>query len=155
MVAVRRLCALHAVSRSCYLGQQTRTSVKPDLELTKEIEAIALKWTGYGYRRVTHELARRGRPTNHKRVLRVMRAGGLLCRPKRRVQATTDSAHSERRFENLLPTVVPTQPNQVWQVDLTSVRVNQRCVGRTPCSGLGAMNLWRFCRTPGPRAARE
>ncbi|MFB9995512.1 IS3 family transposase [Deinococcus oregonensis] len=127
-VSVRRLCELHAVSRSWYLGQQTRIPVDPDLGLAQEIEAIALKWTGYGYRRVTHELARRGRPTNHKRVLRVMRAGGLLCRPKRRFQATTDSTHSERRFENLLPTVVPTQPNQVWQVDLTYVRVRQGCV---------------------------
>ncbi|UQN09462.1 DDE-type integrase/transposase/recombinase [Deinococcus sp. QL22] len=99
--------------------------MKPDLDLTKEIEAIVLKWNGYGYRRVTHELACRGRPTNHKRVLRMMRAGGLLCRPKRRFQATTDSTHSERRFPNLLPTVVPTQPNQVWQVDLTHVRVRQ------------------------------
>ncbi|WP_026299152.1 IS3 family transposase [Deinococcus aquatilis] len=124
-VSVRRLCELHAVSRSWYLGQQTRRPVDPDLGLAQEIEAIALKWTGYGYRRVTHELARRGRPINHKRVLRVMRAGGLLCRPKRRFQATTDSTHSERRFANLLPTVVPTQPNQVWQVDLTYVRVRQ------------------------------
>ncbi|UQN04899.1 IS3 family transposase [Deinococcus sp. QL22] len=122
-VSVRRLCELHAVSRSWYLGQQTRTPIDPDLGLAKEIEAVVLKWSGYGYRRVTHELARRGRPTNHKRVLRVMRAGGLLCRPKRRFQATTDSTHSERRFENLLPTVVPKQPNQVWQVDLTYVRV--------------------------------
>ncbi|MFB9994799.1 IS3 family transposase [Deinococcus oregonensis] len=123
MVAVRRLCELHAVSRSWSLGQQTRAPVDPDLGLAREIEAVVLKWSGYGYRRVTHELARRGRPTNHKRVLRVMRAKGVLCRPKRRFQATTDSTHSERRFPNLLPTVVPTQPNQVWQVDLTSVRV--------------------------------
>ena len=67
-VSVRRLCELHAVSRSWYVGQQKRTPVNLDMDLTKEIEAIALKWTGYGYRRVTHELARRGRPTNHKRV---------------------------------------------------------------------------------------
>lgn len=123
-VSVRRLCELHAVSRSWYVGRP-RAPVDPDLGLAQDIEAIVLKWSGYGYRRVTHELARRGRPTNHKRVLRVMRAGGLLCRPKRRFQATTDSTHSERRFSNLLATVVPTQPNQVWQVDLTYVRVQR------------------------------
>ena len=67
-VSVRRLCELHGVSRSWYLGQQTKTPVDPDFGLAKEIEAIALKWNGYGYRRVTHELARRGRPTNYKRV---------------------------------------------------------------------------------------
>ncbi len=67
-VSVRRWCEWHAVSRSWYLGRQARTPVDPDLGLAKEIEAIALKWSGYGYRRVTHELARRGRPTHHKRV---------------------------------------------------------------------------------------
>jgi putative transposase len=57
-----------------------------------------------------------------------MRAGGVFCRPKRRFQATTDSTHSERRFENLLPTVVPKPPNPVWQVDLTDVRVKHGVV---------------------------
>ncbi|WP_368733639.1 IS3 family transposase [Deinococcus alpinitundrae] len=39
---------------------------------------MVLKWSGYGDRRVTHELARRGRPANHKRVLRVMRERRLI-----------------------------------------------------------------------------
>jgi transposase InsO family protein len=84
---------------------------------------VVLKFSGYGYRRVTHELARRGRPVNHKRVLRVMRERRLLCRPKRRYQTTTDSAHTETRFSNLLPQAVPTQPDQVWQADLTYIRI--------------------------------
>lgn len=80
---------------------------------------------GYGYRRVTRELARRGRPANHKRVLRVMRERRLLCRPRRRYRATTDSNHNEKRFPNLLREVVPVRPDQVWQADLTYVRVQQ------------------------------
>ena len=96
-----------------------------DQPLAEDIEAVVLKWSGYGYRRVSKELARRGRPANHKRVLRVMREHRLLCRPKRRYQTTTDSTHSETRFPNLLPQVVPTKPDQVWQADLTYVRVQQ------------------------------
>ncbi|WP_161884515.1 IS3 family transposase, partial [Deinococcus alpinitundrae] len=84
-----------------------------------------LKWSGYGYRRVTRELARRGQGVNHKRVLRVMRERRLLCRPKRRYQRTTDSTHNEKRFPNLLPQTMPTKPDQVWQADLTYVRVKQ------------------------------
>ena len=122
-VSVRRLCELHDVSRSWYIHQLGREQVDRDQPLAEDIEAVVLKWSGYGYRRVTHELARRGRPANHKRVLRVMRERRLLCRPKRRYQATTDSIHSETRFANLLPQVVPTKPNQVWQADLTYVRV--------------------------------
>jgi len=124
-VSVRRLCKLHDVSRSWYAHQQGREVEDQDQPLAEDIEAIVLKWSGYGYRRVTHELARRGRPANHKRVLRVMRKRRLLCRPKRRYQATTDSTHSQTRFPNLLPHVIPSRPDQVWQADLTYVRVKQ------------------------------
>ena len=96
---------------------------KRDEALAQASEAVVLKWSGYGYRRVTHELARRGRPANHKRVLRVMRERRLLCRPKRRYQTTTDSLHNETCFPNLLPDVVPVKPDQVWQADLTCIRV--------------------------------
>lgn len=124
-VAVRRLCELHGVSRSWFYAQQDGAKKDADQALSEEIEAVVIEFQGYGYRRVTRELARRGRPVNHKRVLRVMRERKLLCRPKRRYRATTDSRHSETRFPNLLPQVTPVQPDQVWQADLTYVRVQQ------------------------------
>ncbi|MFK7604357.1 IS3 family transposase [Deinococcus sp. SM5_A1] len=124
-MSVRRLCELHDVSRSWYVHQLGREAVDQDQQLAEDIEAVVLKWTGYGYRRVTHELARRGRPANHKRVLRVMRERRLLCRTRRRFQTTTDSTHNQSRFANLLPHVILTRPDQVWQADLTYIRVKQ------------------------------
>ncbi|GGK36791.1 transposase [Deinococcus malanensis] len=122
-VSVRCLCRLHDVSRSWYLQRQGTQVTDRDQPLAEEIEAVVLKWSGYGYRRVTCELARRGLWANHKRVLRVMRERRLWCRPKRRHQATTDSAHQGARFPNLLPEMVADRPDQVWQADLTYVRV--------------------------------
>lgn len=124
-VSVRRLCELHNVSRSWLYEQQGREEVDPDQALCQDIEVIVEEFNGYGYRRVTRELAPRGRPANHKRVLRVMRERRLLCRPRRRYRATTDSNHNEKRFPNLLREVVPVRPDQVWQADLTYVRVQQ------------------------------
>ena len=124
-VSVRRLCELHGVSRSWFYEQQRREEVDPDEALVGDIEAVVEEFVGYGYRRVTRELARRGRPANHKRVLRVMRERRLLCRPKRRYRATTNSNHNGQRFPNLLREVVPVRPDQVWQADLTDVRVQQ------------------------------
>lgn len=124
-VSVRRLCELHGVSRSWFYKQQRREEVDPDQALVGDIEAVVEEFVGYGYRRVTRELARRGRPANHKRVLRVMRERRLLCRPKRRFRATTDSNHDDTRFPNLLREVIPVRPDQVWQADLTYVRVQQ------------------------------
>lgn len=54
-----------------------------------------------------------------------MRERRLLCRPKRRDRATTNSNHSETRFPNLLPEMIPVRPDQVWQADLTYVRVQR------------------------------
>ena len=122
-MSVRRLCELHGVNRSWFYEQQGREEVDADQALSQDIEAVVVEFNGYGYRRVTRELARRGRPVNHKRVLRVMRERQLLCRPKRRYRATTDSNHNEKRFPNLLRGVVPVRPDQVWQADLTYVRV--------------------------------
>jgi len=45
---------------------------------------VADEFPGYGYRRVTLELRRRGRLVNHKRVARVMKAAGLGVKPRRR-----------------------------------------------------------------------
>lgn len=124
-VSVRRLCELHDVSRSWFYEQQGREEQDADQALCQDIEAVVEEFSGYGYRRVTRELARRGRPVNHKRVLRVMRERRLLCRPKRRYRATTDSNHNEKRFPNLLREVIAVRPDQVWQADLTYVRVQQ------------------------------
>jgi len=65
-----------------------------------------LAFPGYGYRRVTHALARDGWSVNHKRVLRVMREESLLCQLKRRFVPTTDSQHGFRRYPNRITALV-------------------------------------------------
>jgi putative transposase len=49
-----------------------------DLALRDAIEAIALDFTGHGYRRVTKELPRDGWVVNHKRVPQVICQESLL-----------------------------------------------------------------------------
>ena len=44
------------------------------------IENVVTEWLAYGYRRVTHELRRRGIVVNHKRVARIMREQALAPR---------------------------------------------------------------------------
>ncbi len=52
-------------------------------ELIARIEAVMEELPGYGYRRVTKELHRRGFRDNHKKVLRVMKQRGSTRRPRR------------------------------------------------------------------------
>lgn len=117
-----RACELLSVSRSWYYAQPKARSTD-DADLQDEIEKIVLAFPGYGYRRVTPELRRRGRVVNHKRVLRIMREGELLCRLRRRRMRTTDSDHGLAIYPNLLKGRSVSGLNQVWVADLTYIRL--------------------------------
>ena len=86
----RDLCRMFGVSRSWYYERPSpEERAYTHVELRNAIERIVLEFPGYGYRRVTKELQRRGWAVNHKRVLRIMREESLLCQLKRRFKATT------------------------------------------------------------------
>ena len=54
-----------------------------------------------------------------------MRESALAARPRRRFVRTTDTAHDEPVFPNLLHDVQPDGPNQVWVADLTYLRLER------------------------------
>ena len=143
-LSLRHLCRLVGVSRSWYYAHPSAEALaERDLDLRDAIERVTLDFPGYGYRRVTHALARSGWIVNHKRVLRVMRQESLLCHLKRRYLVTTDSAHGLPTYPNLLAEVTLSTPNQAWVADITYVRLptsfvylacvldaySRRCVG--------------------------
>ena len=117
-----RACELVEVSRSWFYDRQLREPPH-DTALQDEIEKIVVKWPAYGYRRTTAELARRGHPANHKRVLRIMREQSWLCRLCRRRPRTTQSDHGLTVYPNLLRDARITGLNQVWVADITYIRL--------------------------------
>jgi len=106
-----------------YRPRNRQDKLKQDADLRDRIEQIVLEFPGYGYRRVTRQLQREGLRVNHKRVLRLMRQAGLLCRKKKRFVFTTDSKHSFRVYPNLVKDLLPTRTNQVWIADITYIRL--------------------------------
>jgi len=92
--SLANLCQRAGISRTCYYrGLCALEPTNTDVALRESIQRVALDCSCYGYRRVTKELHRQGIQTNHKRVLRLMRQGNLLCLRKKWFVATTDSAH--------------------------------------------------------------
>jgi putative transposase len=121
----RGLCRLFSVSRSWHYYERSsaRVESRADVELRDAIEHIVLEFPGYGYRRVTKELHRRGWLVNHKRVLRIMREEPLLCQLKRRFVSTTDSAHGFGGYPNLIKDAQIDGLDQAWISDITYVRL--------------------------------
>jgi putative transposase len=140
-LSVAHLCSLLGVNRgSYYRATATRATAgaalgeakqREEVQLRDRIERIVLEFPGYGYRRVLEQLHRDGVVVNHKRVLRVMREGHLLCQLKRRWVKTTDSAHGHRVYPNLLKDAGwrnLTALNQAWVGDITYIRLPREFV---------------------------
>lgn len=142
---VERACALLGLDRSGYYRarENRRAHDVDETALRDAIENIVVEFAGYGYRRVTAQLARDGCTVNHKRVLRIMRQESLLCQLKRRWVPTTNSEHGLRVYPNLLQKVKAARLDQVWVADITYIRLpggfcylaavldafSRRCVG--------------------------
>jgi putative transposase len=129
-LTLQRLCELFGISRSWYYEQLDQPGDDAAaIALRDQIERIILEFPGYGYRRVTHTLARQGYRVNHKRVLRIMREESLLCHLKKRfVVATTNSRHRFPVYPNVLAGVVLNTPDQAWVADLTYIRLRSAFV---------------------------
>jgi transposase InsO family protein len=123
-LSVRQLCTLLHVNRRWYYARRKpSTGQEVEAKLCEAIEQIVQEFAGYGYRRVTHTLVRAGWSVNHKRVLRLMRQEGLLCRHTRRFVHTTDSHHRYQVYPNLLRGMQVEAPDTVWVADLTYIRL--------------------------------
>lgn len=109
--------------RSSYYYQTTRPQNPGDQALFNRIDELVLEFAGYGYRRVTLHLHQEGFRVNHKRVLKIMREKGLLCKPKRRFVKTTNSDHPYPIYPNLIQKFEVTKTNQVWVSDITYIRI--------------------------------
>jgi putative transposase len=126
---VTRRCPVVALSRATYYRWRAAEPVPdPDVDLRVQIQALAMEMPAYGYRRVTHELRRRGLAVNHKRVVRLMREDNLLCLRKRGFVRTTDSAHPFVVYPNLLPELPVNSVDQLWVADITYIRLQQEFV---------------------------
>ena len=126
-LSVRRQCRIARVSPSTYYAWGNRGKVHGrlglELALVSQVQAIVQEFTGYGYRRVTRELGRRGIVVNKKCVQRLMQHHHLQRRTKRRFVRTTNSEHNLPVYPNLVKELVIERPNQLWAADITYVRL--------------------------------
>jgi len=127
-ISIGKTCSYLGVSRSgFYNWQKRKNSGKSndtyEMSIKDEIQKIVVSFTGYGYRRVTKELHRRGYLINSKRVLRLMKEDNLLCVKKRFTPLTTNSNHNFPVYPNLIKNISLSGLNQVWASDITYIHL--------------------------------
>jgi len=107
--------------RTYYYKPKKRPS---DKAIIARMEQICLDFPRYGYRRVTKQLQREGWRINHKKVARIMREKGWICRPrKRKWICTTDSNHNFRVYPKLILDRSVSGINQLWVADITYIHI--------------------------------
>ena len=90
-MSIRQLSRTLQVNRRWYYARLAQGEpVDPDVELRDAIEQLSLEFPGYGYRRVTHALAREGMAVNHKRVLRQTARGVAVVSPEETLRGQND-----------------------------------------------------------------
>ncbi len=121
-----------SLARSSYYKRPDGTAAElgnqRDAAVRAAIENVVADWPCYGYRRVTHELRRRGILVNHKKVARLMREAALTPRRIRRFVTTTDSEHDLPVYPDLAKGFIPTGPDELWVADLTYIRLSRQFI---------------------------
>ena len=127
---VSRAATLLKIPRSGYYTwkkkfKKDRDKSEEDRTILEEIRRIVEEFSGYGYRRVKWELRNRGFRVNHKRIQRLMRENGLLCKKGRRFRLiTTDSDHDNPIYPNLIKDMPITHLDQIWASDITYIELD-------------------------------
>lgn len=92
-----------------------------DAVVMNEIREVYQQRPFYGYRRILVELRKTGFLINHKRLQRLLASAGIKALyPGKR---TTVRNPEHKVFPYLLRELVIVRPNQVWQVDITYIKM--------------------------------
>ena len=118
------MCAAFEISRSSYYAWRSRKQrVLKQKALVEPVRrAFQKSKRHYGSPRVAFELKAEGFDVSRSTVARIMRAAGLVARPRRRYVHTTDSDHSYRIAKNILDRqFTADRVNEKWVSDISYV----------------------------------
>lgn len=116
----KRKCELLNVSRgSMYYKPKNLES--NNVVIMNELHEIYQETPSYGYRRMTVALREKGFLVNHKKVFTLQKMAGIQAIYP--VKKTTVKNQKHKIFPYLLRDLVIDRPNQVWQVDITYIKI--------------------------------
>jgi putative transposase len=119
-LSVRRQCVLLGVNRSnTYYA--SKTVAEKDIDIMNEMRCLFQESPFYGYRRINAALQNNGYVINHKKVHRLMQVAGLKALyPKKNLSIKN---HAHKIYPYLLCDLKIDRPNQVWQTDITYIKI--------------------------------
>jgi len=121
-LSVRRQCVLLGVNRS-NVYYENKAIAKEDVDIMNKMLNIFQERPFYGYRRMHASLQNNKYDINHKKVQRLMKIAGIKALyPKKNLSIKTQ-AH--KIYPYLLRDLKIERPNQVWQTDITYIKIRR------------------------------
>ena len=123
--SIQESARIMGINSSTYYYKPKKNPEKTnhDADIAVAIEAVAIEFPYYGYRRITAALRRKSIAVNHKKVAKIMKNMGIQCRKKKRFVSTTDSKHNLKIYPNLSKDLVVNGTDQLWCADITYIRI--------------------------------
>lgn len=146
---ITKACEIAGVSRQAFHDWRARQAAGPspaelaEVELVELMREIHAEFDGtYGVPRMTVELANRGRPTNRKRVERLMRRHGIVGVHKPAKVRTTIPAEDAPPLPDLVGrNFAPAAPDVVWCGDITYIATGEGWLYLASVLDLGSRRL--------------
>lgn len=121
-LSVRKQCELMSVNRSSVYYSKSEKKSQEDFEIKLHIKRLYHNHSFYGHRRIKIALEREGIKVNRKRVCRLMKELNLRAiYPKKNL---SKPAAAFEKYPYLLKGLDVSRINQVWQTDITYLKVN-------------------------------
>ena len=154
---VTAACQVLGVSTSAFYDWRAREQAGPsarerrDADLLAEIRAIHSKHPNFGSPRVTPELARRGKPANHKKVEAMMRSHGIVARRHRRRRNTTKPDKHAPAIPDLVGRLFdPDHVDHTWAGDVTCLATDEGWLYLACVLDLGSRRLLGYSMSETP-----
>ena len=117
-LSVRKQCFLLSINRSqIYYKYKSDDNKK----VMNKINSLFEKYPFYGYRRIHVTLIRSGLTINRKKVQRLMQLEGIKAIYPKKKLSVKNKEH--KIYPYLLRNVDINSPNQVWQTDITYIKI--------------------------------
>ena len=124
-MSIRRQCSLLSFTRSAYYYAPRPVS-DGNLKLMNRIDEIFTDNPDYGSRFMRKILKREdGISVNRKRIVRLMRKMGICAIYPGKNTSALGKGHYHQIYPYLLRGLSITQPNQVWNTDITYIRLRR------------------------------
>ena len=154
---VTAACALMGVSTSAFYDWRARAEQGPsarelsEAELVDAIRTIHRRHPDYGSPRVTRELRRGGKPVNHKRIERLMRAHGIVARRHRRRRNLTKPDKDAPAIPDLVGRLFdPDNVDHTWAGDVSCVATDEGWLYLATVLDLGSRRLLGYSMSERP-----